>query len=67
MTRRRSLILSIVTAGCRIILLAIVLSSVFSASNLAKQIDRSRDFARARPSCDIVETGNESWRFKHRV
>jgi hypothetical protein len=42
MTRRRSLILSIVTAGCWIILLAMVLSSVFTASNLAKQI-RSKD------------------------
>ena len=37
MTRRRSLILSIVTAGCWIILLAIVLSSVFAASTLTKQ------------------------------
>jgi len=42
MMRRRSLILSIVTAGCWIILLAIVLSSVFAASNLTKQI-RSKD------------------------
>ncbi len=42
MTRRRSLILSIVTAGCWIILLAIVLNSVFAASKLTKQI-RSKD------------------------
>jgi len=42
MTRRRSLILSIGTAGCWIILLAIVLSSVFAASNFAKQI-RTKD------------------------
>src|SRR6266403_2291992 len=36
MTRRR-LILSIVTAGCWIILLAIVLNSVFAASMLSRQ------------------------------
>ena len=42
MTRRRSLILAIVTAGCWIILLAIVLNSVFAASTLTKQI-RSKD------------------------
>jgi hypothetical protein len=40
MTRRRSLILSIVTAGCWIILLAIVLSSVFAAGALSKQTRR---------------------------
>jgi hypothetical protein len=42
MTRRRGLILSIVTAGCWIILLAIVFNSVFAASKLTKQI-RSKD------------------------
>jgi hypothetical protein len=42
MKRRRNLILSIVTAGCWIILLAIVLNSVFAASNLNKQT-RSKD------------------------
>jgi hypothetical protein len=42
MTRRRSLILSIVTAGCWIISLAIVLNSVFAVSNLTKQL-RSKD------------------------
>jgi hypothetical protein len=42
MTRRRSLILSIVTAGCWIILLAIVLGSVFEASTLTKQT-RNKD------------------------
>jgi hypothetical protein len=42
MTRRRGLILSIVTAGCWIILLAIVLNSVFAAGKLTKQI-RSKD------------------------
>jgi hypothetical protein len=47
MTRRRSLILSIVTAGCWIILLAIVLNSVFAASKLTKQI-RSKDRQSAR-------------------
>ena len=34
MTRRRNMILSILTAGCWIILLAIVLNSVFAASRL---------------------------------
>jgi hypothetical protein len=42
MTRRRGLILSIVTAGCWIILLAIVLNSVLAAGKLTKQI-RSKD------------------------
>jgi hypothetical protein len=42
MRRRRSLILAIVTAGCWIVLLAIVLNSVFGASKLAKQL-RSKD------------------------
>jgi hypothetical protein len=42
MTRRRGLILSIVTAGCWIILLAIVLNSVFATNKLIKQI-RSKD------------------------
>jgi hypothetical protein len=42
MTRRRGLILSIVTAGCWIILLALVLNSVFTAGKLTKQI-RSKD------------------------
>jgi hypothetical protein len=44
MTRRRSLILSIVTAGCWIILLAMVLNSVFAASNLTKRpVSSSRE------------------------
>ncbi len=47
MTRRRTLILSIVTAGCWIVLLAIVLSSVF-ASTLTKQI-RNKDRQSAQP------------------
>src|SRR6266403_1257282 len=47
-TRRRSLILSIVTAGCWIILLAIVLSSVFEASTLTKQT-RDKDRQSAQP------------------
>jgi hypothetical protein len=42
MTLRRGLILSIVTAGCWIILLAIVLNSVFATNKLIKQI-RSKD------------------------
>jgi amino acid transporter len=55
MTRRRGLILSIVTAGCWIILLAIVLNSVFAASNLAKQI-RSKDRQSAQGVDDIAST-----------
>ena len=42
MSRRRSLIVATVTAGCWIALLAIVLNSVFGASKLAKQL-RSKD------------------------
>ena len=37
MSRRRSLILAIVTAGCWIVLLPIVLNSVYRASKLATQ------------------------------
>ena len=55
MTRRRDLILSIVTAGCWIILLAIVLNSVFAASRLDKQA-RSKDRQSARGSLMILET-----------
>jgi len=42
MTRRRIWMLSIVTAGCWIVLLAFVLNSVFAANKLNKQI-RSKD------------------------
>jgi hypothetical protein len=42
MTRRRSVILSILAAGCWIVLLAFVLNSVFAANKLHKQI-RSKD------------------------
>ena len=38
MTGRRSLILSIVAAGCWLVLLAFVLNSVFAANKLHKQI-----------------------------
>jgi len=37
MTRRRIWMLSIVTAGCWVVLLAFVLNSVFAASKLNKQ------------------------------
>jgi hypothetical protein len=42
MTQRRSLILSTVSALCWILLLAIILNSVFSATKLTKPV-RSKD------------------------
>ena len=55
MTRRRDLILSIVTAGCWIILLAIILNSIFAASGLDKQT-RSKDRPKRSGSLMILET-----------
>ena len=65
MTRRRDLILSIVTAGCWIILLAIILNSIFAASGLDKQT-RSKDRLKRSGSLMILETmggmgGAASW------
>src|ERR1700694_5895655 len=49
MSRRRSLIVATVTAGCWIALLAIVLNSVFGARKLAKQL-RSKERQSAHPT-----------------